>query len=174
MGEVTAGAVRYQSIASSGFAAPGKPLDAFCSLLIGVHMTSEMERRKRPDSAGKGHRRGQSAYQTDSEFVNYELKQEQVVEYRRWRADIETVDLAWREACEDGYKFSAKYDDYNSAFAVFMLPGPDSENAGFILTGRGGTPLRALCECLFKHSEVLGGDWRSVRRSSVSTDDPEW
>jgi len=137
-------------------------------------MTSEIDRKARSKGAGGGNRRGQGSYQRDSEFVNYELSADQVAAYRVWRSDIETIDLAWKEACENGYRFSTKYDDYNSAFAVYMLPDEGSDNSGYILTGRGGTPLRALCECLYKHSELLRGDWRSVRRSPVSTDDPDW
>lgn len=137
-------------------------------------MTSEVDRRTSAKRPGGGSRRGQNGYQADSEFVNYELTVEQVQAYRKWRQDLDNVDLMWKEACENGYRFSTKYDDYSSAFAVFMLPGSGTENDGFILTGRGGTPLRALCECLYKHFEVLGGDWRTVRRSSVSTDDPDW
>lgn len=137
-------------------------------------MTSELEGRKRPVGGAKKPYRAANRASADAEFVNYELTEEQVAAYRGWRSDIAGVDTEWQEACENGYKFSTKYDSYSSAFAVFMFPDEGSENYGYILTGRGGTPLRALCECLYKHSRVLRGDWRSVRRSAVSTDDPDW
>jgi len=137
-------------------------------------MTSEVDGRRRAKPAAKRAGRGYSPRSTDSEFVNYELTQSEVAEYRAWRNDLEAFDLVFTEALDNGYRFSAKYDDYSSSYSAFMFPDEGSDNSGFILTGRGGSGYRALSECLFKHSEVFRGAWHTSGRGGSVPDDPDW
>jgi len=122
----------------------------------------------RPRAGGSG------GYDRDSTFVDMELSNSEQAEYRSWRSVVEDVDLAWREAEDNGYKFTSRYDDRSSAYACFMFPDSGDDNYGYILAGRGGTPYRALAEVLFKHVAILRGDWRSRAGGNGRTDDPDW
>lgn len=111
---------------------------------------------------------------SDSEFLNYELDKEAVLAYRAWRSDGGGVLDAWSTVIESGYKFSVKYDDHNSCFVCFMFAPDDSDNSGYINTGRGGNAFNALAEALFKHNVVFRGDWSHAFTGSRRDNDPEW
>jgi len=109
-----------------------------------------------------------------SEFINHELTKEEKEAYLEWREDIAAVVSAWSSVLADGYRINTKSDEYNDCFAAFIIPDDGSDNAGFILAGRGGNPLRALCEALFKHVAVFSGAWRSDRDDRRATNDPDF
>jgi len=113
-------------------------------------------------------------YNSDSEFVNLELDKEQTAQFREWRSDVENVINLWTELVEGGYRVNTKYDDYSSSCAAFIIPGDGSDNMGFLLTGRGGNPYRAVAEAIFKHFEVLHGDWRQFAAQSPLERDPDF
>lgn len=107
-------------------------------------------------------------------FVRLELTKEELVTYRKWREDVPTwLDILDRMV-QDGYKFTIRWDDYSTSPAVFIFPSEDSDNRGFILSGRGGSVAKALSEALFKHSVLLEGDWSEGRGGAAVHDDPEW
>lgn len=110
----------------------------------------------------------------DIEFINRELSVEETAAYRSWRADAENVFVELTELVEGEYRVTIKYDDYSSSCAVFIFPGPDSENSGYALTGRGGNAYRALSEALFKHVVVFKGVWSVPAPRHTATDDPEF
>jgi len=118
--------------------------------------------------------RGRQSYGQDSEFINLELSVEEVEQMRQWREDESIVSDVWAGLLEEGYRTNVKYDDYSSAFAVFIIPGDGSDNVGFILTGRGGTPYRAVCEGLFKHAVILHGEWGNAQPRRRRQDDPDF
>lgn len=110
-------------------------------------------------------------FQRDDEFVNVELNDEQADACRLFRRDLTEVNLVLTEMLEDGYKISARYDDRNECYAAFAFAAADSDNQGYILSGRGGSGLSALAELLFKHAHVVERNWpafaaRSRRRYS--------
>jgi len=110
----------------------------------------------------------------DAEFINRELTTEEQIEYRQWREDVTAVVSAWGELCENGNRVNTKWDGYSSSFAAFIIPDDDVENAGFILTGRGGTPYRALAEAVFKHLYVFQGVWVGDDARRGREYDPEY
>jgi len=137
-------------------------------------MTSEVDVRNRRKASQKrvsspGKRSGD-----DSTFVNRELSSEEVRAYRAWRQDTDAIDLIWREAIDDGYKFTIRFDERNNCSVCFMFPAEGHDNHGFILTGRGGTPLRAIAECIYKHSFLFGGAWFEATGGPSGPDDPDW
>lgn len=130
------------------------------------------ELRSNSRSRGNGAPKRAAHYNSDSEFINLELDQKQTAAYRAWRQDAELVINLWTELVEEGYRVNSKYDDYSSACAVFIIPDPGSSNMGYILTGRGGNPYRALSEAIYKHYEILHGDWNNhVQASPLTRDD---
>jgi len=137
-------------------------------------MTGEQRANKRVDRNPRPSGRNRGSYQQDSEFVNLELTNEQREQYRSWRQDVEEVENLWSETCEEGYRVNTKYDDYSGAYAAFVIPDAGSDNAGYILTGRGGTPYRAVTEALFKHHFLLQGGWANFPQRSRPSDDPDF
>jgi len=108
------------------------------------------------------------------EFVRLELDKEQVAAYRIWREDIDGWSDILQEMIEDGYKFTLRWDDYSSSPAAFAFPSDDHDNRGYILSGRGGSVLKALTELLYKHSAVLRGVWNAGLSPKSRSDDPDW
>ena len=137
-------------------------------------MTGALEKKYSRQGARKSSGGSGTQYQRDSTFVDVELAASEVGEYRQWRGDVDAVDLVWREALDNGYKFTARYDDRSSAYAVFMFPDEGGDNYGYILSGRGGTPFRALAEVLYKHVFILRGDWRVRGGGADRPNDPDW
>lgn len=132
----------------------------------------EQQHNRRPVRTGGT--RSATRNSADSEFINLELDKKQTASYREWRNDLENVLNLWLELVEAGYRVNSKYDDYSSACAVFIIPTESTENGGYILTGRGSTPYRALTEALYKHSEILHGDWSQGRKEEPLDRDPDF
>jgi len=112
--------------------------------------------------------------QPDSEFINLELSKEQKEQYLAWREDLDTVVTGWANLCAEGYRVNTKWDDYSNSYAAFIIPDAESDNAGLILTGRGGTPLRAVCEAVYKHSVILPDGWGGYSAVRGGADDPDY
>jgi len=137
-------------------------------------LTGEQRGRKGGTGGrGGGATRG-NRYSSDVEFVNLELDVQQTQEYRKWRNDIEDVVAAWSEVLEEGYRVNTKFDSYSSSYAAFIIPGEESDNSGYILTGRGGNPYRAVSEALFKHRFLLPGGWATYPNRPRLQDDSEF
>jgi hypothetical protein len=124
-------------------------------------------RRKRPAVSRSGGF-------AENEFINLELDKEQVAALRVWRDDVEDVVNRWTELVEAGYRVNTKYDDYSSSCAAFIIPSDGTDNVGYILTGRGGNAYRALAEAVFKHYQILHGDWRNGSTRSPLERDPDF
>lgn len=137
-------------------------------------MTAELNKRDEKRADKRARQSSRPRYQSDSEFINRELTKEEQADYREWRNDLDGVLAEWSELLEGGYRVNTKYDDYSSAFACFIIPPDDGDNSGFILTGRGGNPYRAVSEAVFKHSEIFHGVWHSMSASSALRDDPDF
>lgn len=117
---------------------------------------------------------GRAALGEKDEFVRLEVTEEHKPDLLAFRADTEQVLEALQREIENGYKFTFRWDDYSSSPAVFMFPGDDSDNRGYILSGRGSTVYRALSETLFKHLFLLRGVWGAGQSRRAGADDPDW
>lgn len=137
-------------------------------------MGAKDELRQRGRGGGTRSARGTTPTRADSEFVNFELDKDQTAAYRQWRDDAENVITLWTELLEGGYRVNTKYDDYSSSIACFIIPDADSENEGYILTGRGGNAYRAISEAIFKHSEIFHGNWSVAAPAKARLDDPDF
>jgi len=132
------------------------------------------EQRERRRGAGNSGAKRSTGYSSDSEFINLELDKKQTAAYREWRNDLENVLNLWLELVEAGYRVNTKYDDYSSACACFIIPMETTENGGYILTGRGSSPYRALTEAIYKHQEILHGDWSQGIQKEPLDRDPDF
>lgn len=124
----------------------------------------------------RGPRRAQrQAYQQrDVEFINLELDKVAQADYRVWREGLDHVVDLWTELIRGGYRVNTKFDDYSDACSAFIIPGDDSENSGYILTGRGGNAYRAVSEALYKHEVLLSGEWGNAVNERRGHDDPDF
>jgi len=95
-----------------------------------------------------------------AEFINLELTEDQRKQLKSQPLDLEDADDALLKLNEAGYGLKLKWDEYSEAFAAFLqTDDEESENYGFILTGRGSTPLKALKQLLYKHFVMTEGEW---------------
>lgn len=97
----------------------------------------------------------------DLKFVNYELNSDERAACKAWIVDADDLDNYARAACDEGYRFSLKYDERSKAFACFMSAYGDAAkiNGGLMNTGRGSSPLKALKQCLYKHLVIFDKEW---------------
>jgi hypothetical protein len=95
-----------------------------------------------------------------ADFVNYTLTKSEQARIKKWSVE-EFPQRDWLSVViGQGYKVTLNYDKRNHAFACWLIAlGETHENHDLILSGRGGTAINALIECLFKHVAVFKGSW---------------
>jgi hypothetical protein len=96
----------------------------------------------------------------NNEFVKRELSVQEQAQCKAW--SVTDADL-WNQIevyIEEGYKLTLKWDDYSNSYAAWMQPiDSEHDNWGYILSGRGSTPAKAVKQLFFKHTAVLDGQW---------------
>jgi len=107
-------------------------------------------------------------------FVRLELTEADKKQLADYVTTLDELDAALEGMMADGYKISVKYDDYSKSIAAFAFPPEDDSNAGYILTGRGRYPTRALRQLLYKHHGMLGEDWTGAGSPTPADDTQEW
>ncbi len=122
------------------------------------------ERKERPANVSK----------QGDEFVQLELSTEQKRDLKVTYENIVTLSLAVDEMLEAGIKLTLKTDNRGNGYVAFAFADPDSDNAGFILTGRGGSSTRALRELVYKHVNILGGEWSQYRSRAADVGGDDW
>lgn len=96
----------------------------------------------------------------DVQFVNWSLTVEQKAACKVWSLALEDYDNAYGELIQGGYKITASYDNFRACFTASIVPTKDAKsNQGFILTGKGSTPLKAIKQALYIHYHVMGEEW---------------
>lgn len=110
----------------------------------------------------------------DATFVQYELDKDAQAACKAWKMDADASFNAIHTMVDCGYSFTLKFDTFSDSYAAFCSQkAPEGENAGFILTGRGSTPEKALKQLFYKHFEVMAERWEqfAVSRSAREIDD---
>ena len=122
------------------------------------------------DPNGKGQeRRAQwaaqkrsNAYESSS-FVKRELSADEKNACKLWAVDGNELWDLLDKAQESGYKFTFKFDSFSNSPACWMHPtSGDNPNEGWILTGRGSTPAKALKQALYKHYTMADENWATI------------
>jgi len=117
-------------------------------------MTSEVKNRKSNHATG-----GKSLPQ--AQFINHNFTPDDKAKFKEWAASsmAQLGDIIDR-LTDDGYRITLKPDDYTGAYACFLQAiSPDSDNAGFILTGRSHSSSMALLAAVYRHYVLFEGDW---------------
>lgn len=110
----------------------------------------------------------------DVVFVNWSLSVEDKVACKAWLVVEGDIDNALLTVIEEGYKVTCSYDSYRACFTASLIPqNDDSPNKGYILSGKGSTPLKATKQALFIHYRIMGSEWAtySTQRESEELDD---
>jgi len=93
-------------------------------------------------------------------FVNYELSVEQKNALKKREFPFESIDSELVRMNEAGYRVSFAVDTYSGGHACFIsCSGSDNPNAGWVLSGRGSSPIKAFKQALYKHYDLFDGDW---------------
>jgi len=96
----------------------------------------------------------------ESKFLSYSLTKEQQAELKKTTMSADDYDNMLLRLEEDGYKITGRYDDFNKAFACWIMPVEKKHpNYGYILTGRGSTPLKAIKQAAYIHYTIFDQDW---------------
>lgn len=94
------------------------------------------------------------------QFINFNLSIEQRGACKSWALSLEDLDNFALQLAESDYKITLGYDNYSEAFACFVTPKGDKHvHAGWILSGRGSTPLKAFKQACFIHYHLFQEDW---------------
>lgn len=125
-------------------------------------------------SAGKGRDKRPKYGANRDVFVDRPLSEDKTAEMRLWRTSGDNVEDTLSVMLEGGCRVSQKYDDYNECFAAYAFAPEGGENAGYVLVGRGGTPLRALSELAYRHAILTSGVWARGISSGTSERDAEF
>jgi len=93
-------------------------------------------------------------------FINWSLTKEEKADLKSRSFSLEECDDALLKACEAGYKVSVQFDDYNECYACFVTQrDKKGANFGYILTGRGSTPVKAIKQALYIGFYLMNGDF---------------
>lgn len=96
----------------------------------------------------------------DVQFVNWSLTEEHKAACKIWLKTLEDVEEALHSTIEAGYKVTLSYDTYRSCYTASIVPTKDAKsNQGFILTGKGSTPLKAAKQAMYIHYLVMDEEW---------------
>lgn len=121
-------------------------------------MTGEV-RNKRPP---KDTKRAQSWW---SSFVQVDLTEAQKEMCKHWVAWDNDPDGAVQAVLGDGLKVTVKEDERSGGYLAMIVPATEPHKfAGWILTGRGSTALKAVKQACFRHLVQFEGDWPLITK----------
>ncbi len=96
-------------------------------------------------------------------FVNLELNEQQKLGVKALRERSAEVWMVIEDLVDGQYKASMSYDPNNDTYNFSMTCKKKGDiNEGMTLTGRGGTLIGSMASFVYKHRDVLEGDWTSV------------
>lgn len=96
----------------------------------------------------------------DITFVNWSLNAEQKAACKGWNLSMEDFDSCYAKLIEEGYKVTVSYDNFRGCYTASIVPTKDGRyNQGYILTGKGSTPMKAVKQVLYIHFHVMNGEW---------------
>jgi hypothetical protein len=105
----------------------------------------------------------------DMKFINWSLSDDERAACKAWALSLEDYDNALISLVEAGYKITISYDNYRSCFTCSVVATPDAKsNQGYILAGKGSTPLKAAKQALYIHFHIMGEDWAAYSTATAA------
>jgi len=108
------------------------------------------------------------------QFIQYELDKDQQKACKDHAISADQLFDEMLALISDGYRISLQYDTYGECYGCFMHTRVEGHpNYGYMLTGRGSSPLKALKQLIYKHSVCLDRHWSGYAepRRGVAIDD---
>jgi hypothetical protein len=106
-----------------------------------------------------------------AQFVSYSLTEKERKTLKAMPFELVDVDTLLLRLAEDGYRITFRWDEYHSCHACWMIPvGEANPNNGFILSGRGSTPLKALKQAAWIHYQLFDGLWAAHYKADRDED----
>lgn len=117
--------------------------------------------KSRPTHKDRGRSAGKVSF-GDYGFARIELSAEDRERFGVWTEEQGVDGGAIDYLLEDGCKVSFSTDKHGGGvICSASQPDPKHENAGLVLTGRGGTAIVALAVLVYKDMVICGGEsWR--------------
>jgi len=105
----------------------------------------------------------------DVKFVNWSLTSAEKTACKEWLVVDGDVDNALLTFIEEGNKVTCSYDSFRFCFTASLIPADElSPNKGYILTGKGSTPLKAIKQALFINYRIMDGLWATYSTATNS------
>ncbi len=103
----------------------------------------------------------------DVKFVNWALTTEEKQDCKTFLTGEADYDDALHVIVQAGYKTTLSWDNFRQCFTASIVPTKDAKNnQGYILTGKGSTPLKAIRQALYIHYRIMDEDWASYSTST--------
>lgn len=102
----------------------------------------------------------------DVKFISCDLTGDDKQRCKSWEY-TEVHAFADLDAITEEYRVSFKYDSYGHCSGCFIQPiDSDHEDAGYVLCGRGSSPLKALKQAIFTWRVLGGGNtWKQFDKN---------
>lgn len=106
-----------------------------------------------------------SKQQYDVTFINYNLSKAEKASIKAWEFPQEVYEDLMVKLTQGNYKITTSYDAYSESYQAFLIPTKDNpQHQGFILAGRGSTPIKAFKQACWIHYKLLKEDWSLYQR----------
>lgn len=106
-------------------------------------------------------------------YVNFSLNDSDKRKAEEYRGNPDWLDTAASHVCEEDYKLSVSYDNYNDCIvASLYCKRAGSPNAGYCLTARASHWYEAIFRVLYVHYVALDEDWNAQKEEGW--DDSQW
>ena len=93
-------------------------------------------------------------------FVPGALTTEQKAQCKAWKQGDENLGPMNVDMIANGYKLSLMSDSQGPGYLCIIQPkDKEHRHYGWMLSGRGSTPEKALKQALFRHYVIFDGDW---------------
>lgn len=105
----------------------------------------------------------------DGGFIECELDEEERGLCRQWITSGEQLLEIMQQLCDDKFTLKVGYEPRNDCYAAYISGHwvQNKPDAKWTLSGRGSTASNAIRQALYKHYEILKGDW-SEHKTGVS------
>jgi len=105
------------------------------------------------------------------QFVQCELDKSTKETVKKWDVKYEATLDGFERLITEGYKVSISRDKYHDCVGVFMtMPDGSHPSHGYCLSARAPGILDAIKVLVYKHFQILDGDWGTINNQPQSRD----
>lgn len=111
-------------------------------------------------------RAGKAKSFNEVKWINWALSPEQKAQLKAWSPTLEDLDGEQIKIIQSSHRITTSYDSYGDCYTTSIVPTADNKiNTGYILTGKGSTPIKSFKQALYIHFHVFEGDWSTYSTS---------